>query len=190
MRFNDEAFHGRMFVGGNVADVGREQNEVEQFRNAGAFLTGNADPRQRAAEAFQIDAVFKKRVLRSVNVGTFFIYFRKCHDTRNACCFDSFRRFNRLRFCTVFRRDNEDRNVGGGESARAHRGEGFMAGRVEKGDRARAACRITHHFVRGKPLCDAARLAGDDIRLAQVIEQGRFTVIDVSHDRNHRRARR
>ena len=45
------------------------------------------------------------------------------------------------------------------------------------------------HVVRADVLRDAAGLARDDVRLADVVEQRRLAVVDVTHDRDDRRAR-
>jgi hypothetical protein len=62
-----------------------------------------------------------------------------------------------------------------------------MARRVEEGDR-RAVGR--RHLIGADVLGDAAGLARDHVRLADLVEQRGLAVIDVTHDRHHRRPRR
>ena len=57
-------------------------------------------------------------------------------------------------------------------------------GRVEEGDRLVADVDLVGADVLG----DAAGLAGDDVGLADGVEQRRLAVVDVAHDRDHRRA--
>ena len=92
-------------------------------------------------------------------------------------------RFDRLRHHRVVRRDDEDDDVGDLRTARAHGRERFVARRVEERDVLAARQR---DVVRADVLRDAARLAGDDVRLADVVEQRRLAVVDVTHDRDDR----
>jgi hypothetical protein len=67
----------------------------------------------------------------------------------------------------------------------AHQREGFVAGRVEEDDLARADVDV----VRADVLGDAARLAGRHRRLADRVEQRGLAVVDVAHHGDHGRAR-
>jgi len=49
-------------------------------------------------------------------------------------------RLDGLRHDTVVSRDHQDDDVGDLRAARAHRGERFVAGRIEKGDHPRGVC--------------------------------------------------
>src|SRR5205807_5052219 len=62
----------------------------------------------------------------------------------------------------------------------------FVTRRIEERDVAAFGGR---HFIRADMLCDTARFTGDNVRFANIIEQRCFTVIDMTHDRNDRRAR-
>ena len=59
-----------------------------------------------------------------------------------------------------------------------------MAGSVEEGD----FQIVVEDLIGPDVLGDAPRLAGGDLGLAKVVEQGGFPVIDVTHDRDDRRA--
>ena len=95
-------------------------------------------------------------------------------------------RLDRLRHDLVVGRDDEDDDVGDLGAAGAHGGERLVARRVEEGDRLAARQR---HVVRADVLRDAARLAGDDVGLPDVVEQRRLAVVDVAHDGDDRRPR-
>ena len=71
-------------------------------------------------------------------------------------------------------------------AAGAHGGERLVARRVEEGHDLVAVV----HLVGADVLGDAACLAGRDLGLADRVEQRRLAVVDVPHDRDHRRARR
>ena len=94
-------------------------------------------------------------------------------------------RFSRLRHDAVVRRDDEHHEIGGLRAAHAHRGKRLVARGVEEGDRAVRGV----YGVGTDVLRDAARFAGDHVRLADLIQQAGLTVIDVAHDGHDRRAR-
>ena len=68
----------------------------------------------------------------------------------------------------------------------AHLGEGLVARRIEEGD-----LRLVGqaHLIGADMLGDPAGLAGDDVGAADRVEQAGLAVIDMAHDRHHRRTR-
>jgi hypothetical protein len=80
--------------------------------------------------------------------------------------------------------DHDDRDVGDARAAGAHGGERLVARGVEEGDRLAALVDLVGADVLG----DATGLAGDDLGLADRVEQRRLAVVDVAHDRDDRRA--
>jgi hypothetical protein len=90
----------------------------------------------------------------------------------------------RLRLHAVVGRDHDDRDVGDARAAGAHGGERLVARGVEEGDRLAALVDLVGADVLG----DATGLAGDDLGLADRVEQRRLAVVDVAHDRDDRRA--
>ena len=95
-------------------------------------------------------------------------------------------RLARLRHHAVVRRDDENRDVGHLGTAGAHRRERLVARGVEERDLAP----VDVCLVRADVLRDPTRLGLDDRRLPDRVEQRRLAVVDVTHDRHHRRARR
>ena len=71
-------------------------------------------------------------------------------------------------------------------AAGAHGGEGGVAGRVDEGD---LAARGQRDLIGADVLGDAAGFAGDDVGLADGVEQRGLAVVDVAHDGHDRRAR-
>ncbi len=94
-------------------------------------------------------------------------------------------RLLRLRHDAVVGRDDEDGDVRDLRAAGAHRGERLVARRVEERD----LPAVDVDLVRADVLRDAARLGGDDARVADRVEKRRLAVVDVAHDRHDRRAR-
>src|SRR5262249_53664589 len=90
-----------------------------------------------------------------------------------------------LRHDTVGGGDDDHRNIGDLGAAGAHLGKRLVAGRVDEGDR----LAVVLDAPGAGDLRDAARPRVHDIRLANVIEQRRFAVIDMTHDRDDRSPR-
>ena len=70
-------------------------------------------------------------------------------------------------------------------AAGAHRGEGGVAGRVDEGD----LVAVLLDLIGADMLGDAAGFAGDDIGVADRVEQRGLAVVDVAHDGDDRRTR-
>ena len=86
--------------------------------------------------------------------------------------------FYGLRHDAVIRRDNKDRNIGDHRAAGAHGSERLMPRSVKESDGAA----VYLNGVRADMLRDAAGLAGDDVRVADIVKQRGFTVVNVTHD--------
>ena len=82
--------------------------------------------------------------------------------------------------------DDQHDDVGGLGAAGPHGGERLVAGGVDEGDR----LAVLLDLVGADVLGDAAGLAGDDVGVADAVEQQRLAVVDVAHDGDDRRARR
>ena len=89
-----------------------------------------------------------------------------------------------LRHDAVVGGDHHDHHVGDLGAAGAHRGEGGVARGVEEGDR----LVVVVHLVGADVLGDATGLARGDLGLADRVQQRGLAVVDVAHDRDHRRA--
>ena len=82
--------------------------------------------------------------------------------------------------------DDQHDDVGDVGAARAHRGKGLMARRVDEGDLLAAP---QADPIGADMLRDAAGFAARDIGLAQRVEQRGLAVVDMAHDGDDRRAR-
>ena len=109
------------------------------------------------------------------------------HDHRNLRRLGVVDRFHRLRHHAVIGRDYQHHDVGHLGAARAHRGKRGMTRRVDEGDLLAAFRR--GHLIGADMLGDPAGFAGDDIGVAQRVEQRGLAVVDVTHHGHHRRAR-
>ena len=89
-----------------------------------------------------------------------------------------------LRHDAVVGGDHEDDDVGGVRAARAHRGEGGVAGGVEESDGAFRGL----YAVGADVLGDATGFACNDFGFADVVEERGFAVVHVPHNGDDRRA--
>ena len=89
-----------------------------------------------------------------------------------------------LRHDAVVGGDDDDGDVRQVGAARAHGGERLVAGGVEEGDQAA----LVFDLVGADVLRDAAVFARGDVRLADVVQQGGFAVVDVAHEGDDGRA--
>ncbi len=127
-----------------------------------------------------------KLLLDAVGLCVRFVHLVDGDDDRNVRRLDVRDRFLRLRHDAVVGRDDQDRDVGDFRTARAHRGERFVTGRIDERDLAI----VSLDGVRADLLRDAAGLAARDVGLTDLIEQRRLAVVDVAEHRDDRRTRR
>ena len=83
----------------------------------------------------------------------------------------------------VIGRDDQNRDIGHVRAAGTHRGEGLVARGVQEGDDAVIALDL----VGADGLGDTAGLTLGDIGLADGVQDGGFTVVNVAHDDDNRR---
>ena len=94
-------------------------------------------------------------------------------------------RLARLRHDAVVGGDDEHGDVGDLRAAGAHGRERLVARRVDERDPAAGVLDLVGADV----LRDPAGLGGDDVRLADAVEERRLAVVDVAHDGDDRRPR-
>ena len=95
-------------------------------------------------------------------------------------------RLDGLRHHAVVRGDHEDRDVGDARTTGTHGGERLVTRGVDERDGAHGALVLVVHLVRADVLGDAARLARDDVGLADGVEKSRLSVVHVTHDGDDR----
>ncbi len=142
--------------------------------------------RRVAAPGLEQHALVGQLLLDPVEVGVGLVDLVDRDDDRHLRGAGVVDRLDGLRHHAVVGGDDEDDDVRRPRAARAHRGEGLVAGRVEEDDR----LAVDLDPVRADVLRDPAGLAGGDVRLADRVEKGRLAVVDVAHDGDDRRARR
>ena len=169
-----------------LGDLGDEQDLLEQFVDAGALERRDLDDDRVAAPLLGHQPVLTDLLEHAVGIGVGLVHLVDRDDERHVGRLGVIDRFDGLGHDAVVGRDHQDDDVGDLGAARAHRGEGFVTGRVDEGDR----LALPLHLVGTDVLGDAARFAGDDVGLADLVEQQRLAVVDVTHDGDDRRSRR
>ncbi len=174
-------------VGLEVEHVGLEQDLLEQQVDAGPLLGRDAGGQHVAAELLEDDAVLQELLHRLLHVGRGEVDLVDGHDhraRRRSSAWLMASMVCGMTWSSAATTQHDD--VGHLGAAGTHGGERLVARGVEEGD-ATAARQLD--VVGADVLGDAAGLAGDDVRLADVVEERRLAVVDVAHDRDDRGAR-
>ncbi len=91
-----------------------------------------------------------------------------------------------LRHDAVVGGDDQHGDIGDVGAASPHFGEGFVTRRIDEGD---LAGPILFDFVGANVLRDAAAFAADHVDADDLVQQRRLAVVDVTQERDDRRAR-
>ena len=162
------------------------QDHLEQIVEPEFLARRDLDERDVAAPLLGHHLELAELLLDAVGVGRRQVDLVDRHDHRHAGRLDVGDRLAGGRHHAVVGGDDEDGDVGRLGAAGAHGGERLVARRVEEGDL--AALRVD--LVGADVLGDAAGLALGDVGRADRVEQLGLAVVDVAHDRHHRRPRR
>ena len=182
----DHRTHGLLVrVGLQVEHLGLQQHLLQQFVQIQTLLGRNLLILVFAAPRLHQIVHLRELLLDVVGVGLRLVDLVDGEDHRNSGCLGVVDGLDGLRHDVVVRRHDDDRHVRHGRTARTHRREGLVARRIEERD----LLTVQLHAVRSDVLRDTAGLAFDDVRLADVVQQRRLTVVDVAHHRHDRRAR-
>jgi len=120
-----------------------------------------------------------------VGVGRLLVDLVDRHDDRHLGGARVVDRFNRLRHHAVVGGNHQNHDIRGFCAALAHGGKGFMAWRIDEGDEAV----LRGNLVGADVLGNAACFAGDNIGLADGVQQRGLAVVHVAHDGHDRRPR-
>ena len=182
---NDDAFGWCIDRGGQLQNFGFEQDGFEQGVDIDAFFGGNVDKLYIAAPFVRHDFVRGQLLADTLWVGGFFIDFVDGNYYRHARGFGVGNRLDGLRHHAVVGCDHENHNVGCFCTTRTHGGKCFVTRSIQEGNHAAWGFNVVCTDVLG----NAARFALYHFGTADVVQQGSFTVVDVTHDGNHRRTR-
>ena len=182
--FDDGAGGAAVGVGFELEEFGFEQHLLHEFFHADALLGGDVLRLVFAAPFFHQVVHGGKFFFNLVGVGVGLIYLVDSEDDRHVGGGSVVDSFHGLGHDAVVGGHDDDTDVGDLGAAGTHGGERFVARGVEEGDVTAVA---EAHRVGADVLSDAAGLTGDDVRLADVVQQRGFAVVDVTHDGDNRR---
>ena len=185
-RLDDRAFRRAVGVGLEIENFGLQPDRFQQLAEIGLLRGRDLDVERLAAHRFDLHFVLQQFGAHAFGLGVGFVDLVDGDDDRNLRRARVLDRFHRLRLDAVIGGDHQHHEVGDLGAARAHRGEGGVARRVDEGD---FRARRRRHLIGADVLGDAARFAGDDIGGADRVEKRSLAVIDVTHDGDDRRPR-
>ena len=178
---------GRDGVGLEVEKFGLQQDHFQQLVEIGLVLGGDLDVDDVAAHRFDLDFVLQQFGAHALRLGVGLVDLVDGDDHRHLRRLGVIDRLHGLRHDAVIGRDHQHHDIRHLGAARAHRGEGGVAGRVEEGDLLAAFRR--GHLIGADMLGDAAGFARHHIGMAQRIEQRGLAVVDMAHHGDDRRTR-
>src|SRR4051812_36099518 len=181
---DDHAGGVRVRVGLELLDLGHQDDRLEQVVEVLLRLGRHVDEQRLPAPLFGLQAEVRHLRADAVGLRALLVDLVDRDEDRHPGRLRVVDRLAGLRHHAVVGRDDDDRDVGDLGAAGAHGGERLVAGRVEEGDDLVADVDLVGADVLG----DAAGLACDDVGLAHGVEQRCLAVVDVAHDRDHRRA--
>ncbi len=153
----------------------------------GPLLGGDVDELRLAAELLGDQAVLGELGAHPLRVGALLVHLVDRDDDRHAGRVGVVDRLGGLRLHAVVGRDHQDDQVGRLGTTGTHGGERLVTRGVDEGDLALLAVDLGRDLVGTDVLGDAAGLAGDHVGVADRVEQLGLTVVDVTHDGDHRR---
>ena len=185
-RLDDRAFGVAIGIGDEIEQFGLQRDRLQQLVEVRVLRGGHRHGERFAAELFHLHVMLQQFLHHALRIRLGLVDLVDRHDDGGLGRLGVPDRLDRLRHDAVVGGDDEHDDVGDLGAARAHRGEGRMARRIDERD-LRASRR--RHLIGADMLGDAAGLARDDVGVADRVEQRRLAVIDVPHDRDDRRAR-
>src|SRR6266480_921338 len=169
--------------------VGGQDDRLQQGLDANALPGRHVHEQRGAAELLGHQAVLGELGTDPGRVRPLLVDLVDRHDDRHPGRLGVVERLGGLRLDAVVRRHHQDHQVGGLGATGTHGGEGLMAGGVDEGDLAVRPVHLGRDLVGADVLGDAARLPGHHVGVPDGVEQLGLAVVDMAHDRHHRRAR-
>ena len=186
LRFEHDAFGRAVRVGLEIEELGLQQDRFLELVEIGLLQRRDFDVEHLAAELLDDDLVLQQFLAHPLGLGVGPVDLVDRDDDRHLRRLGVADRLDRLLHDAVIGGDDQHDDVGDVGAARAHRGEGLVARRVDEGDLLAA---LQRDLIGADMLGDAAGLAAGDIGLAQRVEQRGLAVVDMAHDGDDRRAR-
>ena len=174
---------GTVGPGPELEDLRLQMHLAEQLVDAEALLGRNLGTQDIAAEFLHHDLVLQQFLLHAFGGGIGQVDLVDRHDDGHPGGLGVADGLHRLGHHAVVGGHDQDHDVGDLGAAGAHGRKGRVTGRVQEGD----GTAVGLHGVGADVLGDTAGLTGDDVGLADAVQQRGLAVVDVAHDRDHGR---
>ncbi len=181
--FDDCALGTLLWVGLKLEDFCLQQNHFEQLVYIGVLLGGDVDENGVTTPAFRQQFELRELLHNTIGVGIRLINLVHGNDNRHTGSFGVIDRFLGLWHSAVISGNNQNNDIGDLGAARTHRGKCFVARGVEEGHFAAVQINI----VCTDMLSDPAGFTFCDICFTNCIKQAGFTMVNMTHDCDHRR---
>ena len=143
----------------------------------------------RVASVLLCDQVVLSQLLADLAwIRAFLVDLVDRYDDRDIRCLCMVESFDRLRHHAIVSSNDEDRDIGDFGTTCTHRGEGFVTGSVDEGDRSFDSVMCVMDLIRTYVLCDATGFTLDHFGLTDRIEKPGLTVVDMAHHGHDRRS--
>ena len=190
MRLDRHALGGHVGVGAQVERGVRGQDDgLQEVVEALAGDRRDVDEHRVAAVLLGDEAVLGELTTNLDRVRGLLVDLVDRHHDRHVGRLGVVEGLDRLGHHTVVGRYHQDGDVGRLGTTGTHGGERLVTGGVDQGDATLLVANLGRDLVGTDGLRDAAGLARHHVGVAQRVEQLGLSVVDVTHDGDHRRAR-
>ena len=176
----------RVRVGGELLELGRQLQALEQLLEALVRLGRDVDEHRVAAPLLGLEPELGHLGAHAVGLRALLVDLVDRDDDRHVGGLRVVDGLARLRAHAVVGGHHDHGDVRRLGAAGTHGGERLVARGVQERDDAAV---VLMDLVGADVLRDAAGLARGHVGLADRVQQRRLAVVDVTHDRDHRRAR-
>ncbi len=175
-----------------VAQIGHQADHLLQQVQVRPLLRRNIHEHGRSAPCLRLQSAIRQLLLHLVGIRIRLVDLVHRHDDRHIRRLRVVDRLQRLRHHAIVRRNHDDHDVRDLRAARTHPCKRLVTRSIQEHDLAPERRRIRLrdlHLVSADVLRNSASLTRRHIRRTNRIQQRSLTVIDVAHNRNHRRPR-
>ena len=167
-----------------LENVCGQQNRLQQILNALTRLCGHGNKLGISAPVGSNQLILGELLLYTLNVCGGLINLIYGNDNFDACCLCMVNCLNGLGHDTVICCNHENRNIRRICTTHTHCREGLMSRRIQE----RNVSSVKRNGVSTDMLRNTAGLALRNVRLTNGIQQGGFTMVNVTHDTDNGRS--
>ena len=160
-----------------------QQNHFQQFFNPHTFFRGYRHHNGVAAPFFRNQTIIGQFLFDTVRVCFRFVNFVNCYDNWHTCCFCMVNCFDGLRHYTVVGSNYQNRNICYLCTTGTHRCKRFVTWSIQEGNFLSA----DFYLISTDMLCDTAGFGRGNMGRTNFVQQGCFTMVNMTHNGNNRR---